>query len=267
MTRIYAEAFKRRSLWELDMTESFAVIGIPGIPDIEPGAELADLICEAAAPIGVEPADIVVVAQKVVSKAEGAIASLRDVSPSAEATRVADTTGHTPALVEVILSQSNRIVRMGQGVLITETIHGFVCANAGIDASNVLGEDEVTLLPADADASAAGIRRALEARFGGPIGVIVSDSFNRPWRMGSVNVAIGVSGFYPLGDYRGHTDDHGVPLKSTLVSIADEIASAAQLVMGEFGRVPVAIVRGLEITVGDGNGQTLLRDAERDLFR
>lgn len=265
--RIYVEAFKRRSPWELDVTASFAVIGIPGIPDIEPGAELADLICEAAAPIGVEPGDIVVVAQKVVSKAEGAIATLRDVSPSEEAMRVADTTGHTPALVEVILSQSNRIVRMGQGVLITETIHGFVCANAGIDASNVLGEDEVTLLPADADASATGIRQALEARFGGPIGVIVSDSFNRPWRMGSVNVAIGVSGFYPLGDYRGHTDDHGVPLKSTLVSIADEIASAAQLVMGEFGRVPVAIVRGLEMTVGDGNGQTLLRDAERDLFR
>ena len=257
----------------MDVTESFTVIGIPGIPDIEPGDELADLICEAAAPIGVEPGDILVVAQKVVSKAEGAIAALRDVSPSEEAIRVADATGHTPALVELILSQSNRIVRMDQGVLITETIHGFVCANAGIDASNVLGDGVVTLLPVDADVSASGIRRALEARFGGPIGVIVSDSFNRPWRMGSVNVAIGVSGFYPLGDYRGQSDDHGVPLKSTIVSIADEVASAAQLVMGEFGRVPVAIVRGLEMTVGArdddeiGNGQALLRDAERDLFR
>jgi coenzyme F420-0:L-glutamate ligase/coenzyme F420-1:gamma-L-glutamate ligase len=249
------------------VTDSFSVIAVPCIPDIEPGDELAGLICDAAAPIGIEPHDIIVVAQKVVSKAEGAMISINDISPSREATRVAETTGQSPALVEVILSQSERIVRMSRGVLITETLHGFVCANAGIDASNVLGDEVVTLLPKDADASAAGIRRAIESQFGGPVGVIVSDSFNRPWRMGSVNVAIGVSGFYPLGDYRGQTDDHGVPLKSTMVSVADEIASAAQLVMGEFGRVPVAIVRGLELSGKDGDGRMLLRDAERDLFR
>ena len=249
------------------MTDSFRVLAVPGIPDIEPGDELAGMVCDAADPIGIEPNDIIVVAQKVVSKAEGAIVSVQDVSPSAEAMRVAEITGQPPALVEVILSQSQRIVRMTRGVLITETIHGFVCANAGIDASNVKGDDLVTLLPKDADASAGRIRLAMETRFGGPVGVVVSDSFNRPWREGSVNVAIGVSGFYPLGDHRGRTDDHGVSLKSTLVSVADEVASAAQLVMGEFGRVPVAIVRGLEIAGRDGNAQLLLRDAKRDLFR
>jgi coenzyme F420-0:L-glutamate ligase/coenzyme F420-1:gamma-L-glutamate ligase len=249
------------------VTESFTVLGVPGIPDINAGDDLAGLICDATAAVGVEPNDVVVVAQKVVSKAEGAIASLSEITPSEEAKRVASTTGQPPELVEVILSQSSRIVRMQRGVLITETVHGFVCANAGIDASNVEGDGVVTLLPNDADVSATGIRQSLETRFGAPIRVVVSDSFNRPWRMGSVNVAIGVSGFYPLGDHQGQADDHGVPLKSTLVSVADEVASAAQLVMGEFGRVPVAIVRGLVLPDQNGDGQMLLRDAEHDLFR
>ncbi|NQW17076.1 MAG: coenzyme F420-0:L-glutamate ligase [Chloroflexi bacterium] len=249
------------------MVKSLGVFAIPGIADIKPGDDLAGLICAAAAPIGVETNDIVVVAQKVVSKAEGAIVRLSDITPSDEAVRVAEETGKSPALIEVILSQSQRIVRLQQGVLITETIHGFVCANAGVDASNIAGDDVVSLLPEDSDASAQRIRGALEERFSAHVGVIVSDSFNRPWRMGSVNVAIGVAGFDPLGDYRGQADDNGVQLKSTLVSVADEVASAAQLVMGEFGRVPVAIVRGLDLSQQDGNGQMLLRDAKRDLFR
>lgn len=235
--------------------------------EIDAGSDLARLILDASWEHPLLPQDVLVVAQKVVSKSEGAIVDLQTVSPSPFATQFAQGTGKDARLVEVVLQQSRRVVKMSGGVLITETHHGFICANAGVDASNVDGEDFVTTLPMDPDASASRLRTALESEIGSPIGVIVSDSFNRPWRNGSVNVALGVSGFDPLGDMRGRHDDHGRILKSTLVSLADEIASAAQLVGGETGRRPVVVVRGLKLVWGPGSAKSLIRDPERDLFR
>jgi coenzyme F420-0:L-glutamate ligase / coenzyme F420-1:gamma-L-glutamate ligase len=240
------------------------IIGLRGLPEVRRGDDLAALIRKSAAAGGhtLDSAAIVVVAQKVVSKAEGAEIDLRAVEPSALARAWAGQWQKDPRLIEVILQQSRRIVKMDRGVLIAETRHGFVAANAGVDQSNVPGEDRVTLLPADPDASACRLRRQL-----GCGAVIVSDTFGRPWREGLVNVAIGVSGLQPLDDYRGRVDYTGKPLQSTIIAMADEIAAAAGLVMRKADGVPVALVSGLEWTAAEGSGRALLRDPARDLFR
>lgn len=249
------------------MPDSIQIFAIEGLPEVSNGDDLAGLIIRASVCSPLHAGDILVVAQKVVSKAEGAVVDLATVEPSRFAAEVAEATGKDPRAVEVVLQESRRIVKMDGGVLIAETRHGLVCANAGVDASNVPGDRFVTLLPADPDASARQLRLALEEHAGGPVAVIVSDTFNRPWRQGSVNVAIGISGLAPLIDMRGQRDDHGRELKSTLVALADEVASAAQLVMGETGRRPVVVVRGLRFDAVEGGSAALLRDPSKDLFR
>ena len=251
------------------MSRRFEVLAIEGIPEVAPGDNLTELISAAAqdSGVGIRPGDVVVVAQKVVSKSEGAIRRLSQTTATPEAIELADRIGKDPRMVQIVMDESVRVVRAVPGVLIVETRHGLICANAGVDGSNVPGDDSVTTLPVDPDASAERIRSGLESRAGGSVAVIVSDSFNRPWREGSMNVAIGVSGFEPLADLRGHVDDHGRVLASTLVSVADELASAAQIVMGEIGRVPAAVIRGVGFSPGNVGAGVLLRSPERDLFR
>jgi len=244
------------------------VFGVRGLPEVARDADVAALIAGAVdrARLAVEPGDVFVVAQKIVSKAEGAVVRLDDVAPSRMATQWAEENGKDARIVEVVLRESRRIVRMDHGVLIAETRHGFVCANAGVDASNV-PPGFVTVLPVDPDASAERIRASLSATFGCPVAVIVSDTFGRAWREGVVNVAIGVAGFQPLLDYRGTTDAYGRPLTSTVIAVADELASAAELVMRKTACTPVAIVRGAGDWLGEGSGRLLVRDPSRDLFR
>jgi coenzyme F420-0:L-glutamate ligase / coenzyme F420-1:gamma-L-glutamate ligase len=237
--------------------------GVAGLPEIRPGDDLAALIGAAAE---LEDGDILVVAQKVVSKAEGRIRVLADVQPGERARRYAQELQADARVVQVILGESVRVVR-DERVLIVETRHGFVCANAGVDHSNVPGEDAVTLLPEDPDASAARLREGLQELTGRTLAVIVADTFGRPWRMGIVNVALGVAGAPALVDYRGRPDDFGKELTATVVAVADEIACAAGLVMGKSERVPVAVVRGYRPQAPAGNGRDLVRPAELDLFR
>jgi coenzyme F420-0:L-glutamate ligase / coenzyme F420-1:gamma-L-glutamate ligase len=241
---------------------------LSGIPLIEPGDDLCSIIAEAidAAGIVPEPGDTLVIAQKIVSKAEGAVVSLAGVVPSQAAAEWAGKYGRDPAVVEVVLRESRRIVRMDRGVIISETPHGFICANAGVDASNV-PPGCVTLLPRDPDASAARLQAGLAARLGRAVATIVSDTFGRPWREGVVNVALGVAGLTPLLDCRGETDAFGRRLHSTVIAVADEIASAAELVMGKTAGNPVVVVRGAAAWLGDGNGGMLLRSAATDMFR
>jgi coenzyme F420-0:L-glutamate ligase/coenzyme F420-1:gamma-L-glutamate ligase len=192
---------------------------------------------------------------------------LRTVEPSALAKDFATRHDKDPRQIEVVLRESRRVVRMDRGIIISETHHGFVCANAGVDASNVPGSDTVCLLPLDPDASANHLRDALAARIGVDLAIIVSDSFGRPWRHGITNVAIGVAGMEPLADYRGERDPHGYPLTASVLAIADELASAAELVMGKTIGVPVAVVRNYPYKRGGGTGRDLLMEPERDLFR
>jgi coenzyme F420-0:L-glutamate ligase/coenzyme F420-1:gamma-L-glutamate ligase len=244
------------------------ILGVAALPEVARGADLAALIVEAVrrGPHAVEAGDVFVVAQKVVSKAEGATVRLDEVSPSPAAVRWAAESGKDARVVEVVLRESRRIVRMDHGVLISETRHGFVCANAGVDASNV-DPGFVTVLPDDPDASADRLRAALGAAFGCAVAVIVSDTFGRAWREGVVNVALGVSGVAPLIDYRGTTDSHGRRLTSTVIALADELAGAAEIVTRKSAGTPVAIVRGAAEWAGAGNARMLVRDASRDLFR
>jgi coenzyme F420-0:L-glutamate ligase/coenzyme F420-1:gamma-L-glutamate ligase len=244
------------------------VFAVPGIPEVTSGADLGALVAGAVSRSGrgVEPGDVMVVAQKVVSKAEGAIVRLDDVTPSPAATRWAAETGRDARVIEVILSESARIVRMEHGILIAETRHGFVCANAGVDASNV-APGFVTVLPQDPDASAHRLRLALSTAFGCPVAVIVSDTFGRAWREGVINVALGVSGLRPLLDYRGSADSYGRPLTSTVIALADELAGAAEIVTRKSAGTPVAVARGAAEWAGEGHGRMLVRDASRDLFR
>jgi coenzyme F420-0:L-glutamate ligase / coenzyme F420-1:gamma-L-glutamate ligase len=241
---------------------------VGGMPEVSPGDDVGRLIVDAVARSGrsIADGDVVVVAQKIVSKAEGALIALADVRPSSRAERWADAFGKDPRVVEVVLRESRRIVRMERGIIIAETRHGFVCANAGVDASNVAA-GFVTTLPLDPDASAATLRAALSAAFDRRIAVIVSDTFGRPWREGAVNVALGVAGLQPLLDYRGRSDHHGRRLQTTVIAIADEIAGVAELVTGKACRTPVAIVRGAAEWAGQGVGTMLVREASIDLFR
>ena len=248
------------------------VIGLTGIPEIEAGDQLADLIVAAAKRQGtpLESGDILVVTQKVVSKAEGRVVDLRDVKPSPYACQIADESGRDARLVELVLRESRAIVRMDmlRGIMIMETKHGFICANAGIDSSNVAGDDYVCLLPEYPDESARRIRSAILAATGqASVAVIISDTFGRAWREGHVNFAIGVAGMHAFQDYRGTPDAFGRTLKVTTMAVADELAAAAELVTAKAINVPVAIVRGYRSPDGPDGVQSLLRDPDRDLFR
>ncbi|MCJ7712535.1 MAG: coenzyme F420-0:L-glutamate ligase, partial [Chloroflexi bacterium] len=216
-----------------------------------------------------EVGDVLVVTQKVVSKAEGAVVDLRTVTPRPEAVAWAEAWDRDARQVEVVLREARRIVRMERGVLITETHHGFVCANGGIDASNVgpTSGNLVTLLPLDPDASAARIRAAIADRFGRDVAVVISDSFGRPWRWGIVDVALGVSGLLPLEDLRGTPDADGRVMHSTVRAVADELASAAELALGKTGGRPVALVRGAQPVPGEGSGREVMIPEANDLFR
>lgn len=243
-------------------------IGVPGMPEVVAGDDVAALIVRAAreADLNILERDIFVVAQKIVSKAEGRIVRLQTIEPSNRAKEWAAAYDKDARVVEVVLRESRRIVRMERGVLISETEHGFICANAGVDTSNV-ADGTVTLLPKDSDASARKIRGSLEQAFGVAVAIIVSDTFGRPWREGLVNVALGVSGIAPLIDYRGQEDSHGRAMKVTVMAVADEIASAAELVMKKSAGIPVAIVRGFDYSASEASGGELIRAAELDLFR
>jgi len=248
-------------------------VAIEGLGEIVPGDDLPALIADAlAASTGVLPLrddDVLVVTQKVVSKAEGAIVDLTTIEPRPVAVEFARRYDRDARQVEVVLREATRVIRMANGVVITETPHGFVCANGGIDASNVGpgSGDIVTLLPADPDASAERIRAAVRHRLGHDLPVIVSDSFGRPWRFGIVDVAIGVSGLEPLDDLRGTPDADGRVMKSTVRAVADEIASVAELVFGKTGRHPIALVRGAAFNRGDGHIRDVIMPAQMDLFR
>ncbi len=250
------------------MPTNIELIGVPGIPEVGDGDDVGALIGTALrkARIEVVDSDVLVVAQKIVSKAEGRVVRLNSVAPSPKATEWAVAYDKDPRVVEVVLRESKRIVRMERGVLISETEHGFVCANAGVDTSNV-AEGTVTLLPKDPDASARSIRSRLEESFGVRLAVIVSDTFGRPWREGLVNVALGVSGIAPLIDYRGQKDSQGNALKVTVIAVADELASAAELVMKKSAGIPVAIIRGFDYEGREGTSLELIRPAGQDLFR
>jgi coenzyme F420-0:L-glutamate ligase/coenzyme F420-1:gamma-L-glutamate ligase len=251
---------------------SVQVIALVGIPEVRPGDRLGSLIGDAIERTpGVQPLldqDVLVVTQKVVSKAEGAVVDLTTVEPRPEAVEFAARWERDPRQVEVVLREASRVVRMTNGVLITETLHGFVCANGGVDASNVGpgSGSVVTLLPRDPDQSAQGIRTEIRARFGLDVPVIVSDSFGRPWRWGIVDVAIGVSGLAPLDDLRGQPDADGRIMRSTVRAVADELASAAELAFGKTSGRPVALVRGAAFTRAEGSIRDLIMPRQFDLF-
>jgi coenzyme F420-0:L-glutamate ligase/coenzyme F420-1:gamma-L-glutamate ligase len=237
------------------------ILPVEGLPEIAEGDDLGELIADRAR---LEPGDVVVVSQKAVSKAEGRVVRLAGVEASARARELA--ADHDPRQLEVILQEAVRVVRTRAPLVIAETRHGFVCASAGVDASNAPGPDTLVLLPLDPDASAEAIRRTLRERSGHDVGVVVSDSFGRPWRTGIVDVAIGVAGLRPLEDWRGRRDANGYELRATVVAVADEIAAAAELVRRKTSGVPAAVVRGLDVA-GEGSAQELVMPRERDMFR
>jgi coenzyme F420-0:L-glutamate ligase / coenzyme F420-1:gamma-L-glutamate ligase len=249
------------------------VLALEGIPEVASGDDLAALIVAALRTTpGALPAradDVLVVTQKVVSKAEGAIVDLTSVEPRPEAVAFAEQWDRDPRQVELVLREAKRVVRMANGVVITETAHGFVCANGGIDASNVgPGSGSiVTLLPVDPDASAARIRTAVRETTGVDVPVVISDSFGRPWRLGIVDVAIGVSGLLPLDDLRGSPDHDGRIMKATIRAVADELASAAELTLGKLAGRPAALVRGAAFTRAEGSIRDVLMPESWDLFR
>lgn len=254
------------------MNATISFIAVPGMPDIVPGTDLAAAVSRGLHALDFIPAagDLLIVAQKIVSKAEGRIVDLRTVMPSVEAQQLARVTGKDARLVEVVLWETQEVVRAAPDVLIVRHRLGFVVANAGVDRSNVdaSSAEPALLLPSDPDASAAQLRERISARIGRPIGVIVSDSFGRPWRNGVVNVALGVSGLPAVVDRRGEPDRYGRSLEVTEVAFADAIAAGAALVMGEAAEgTPVVLVRGLQWRAPDSNGQALIRPRSEDLFR
>lgn len=247
------------------MSAELRVLPLQGIPELEEGDDLGALLMESVARAGgLEDGDVMVVAQKAVSKVEGRVLRLDELEPSAEALELAG--GEDARRVEAILRESVDVVRARPPLLIVETRHGFVCASAGVDLSNAKGPGTVVLLPLDPDASAARLRERIRTITGVEVGVVVSDSFGRPFRLGTTDVALGVSGVAPLRDLRGVRDSAGYELHATQIAVADEIAAAAELVMGKTAGVPAAIVRGVDAG-GDGRGADLLMPRERDLFR
>ncbi len=254
---------------------AIVILPLTGMPPVRPGDDLAALIGAAIeeARVGLKPGDALVVCQKVVSKAEGRVVALADVEPSPFARRWAETHGKDPRLVELVLRESTRIVRMDGGNLIVETGPGWVCANAGIDQSNAVADDTVTLLPLDPDTSAERLRAALRARFQVDLAVLITDTFGRPWREGQVEFALGVAGMAPLEDLRGTRDLVGHELGATVIGIADEIACAAGLVMRKAAGVPAVLVRGCALPAEESGpdakrgGKSVIRRRENDLFR
>ena len=254
------------------MTDSIQLIPITGIGEIRPGDNLAQSIIEAARRIGLnfEPHDIFIVAQKIVSKSEGRLVDLGTVEPSPRAIEIARLQERDPRLVEAILGESASLLRIDRHVLITETHHGFICANAGVDRSNVAGEDWISLLPVNPDRSAQLLSEELQNLLcldGTPPAVIITDTFGRAWREGLTNVAIGLSGVEPLIDFRGLPDDHGKELSATILAVADEIAAASGLLMQKTSRIPVVLLRGYRYRPGSARATDLIRPRERDLFR
>jgi coenzyme F420-0:L-glutamate ligase/coenzyme F420-1:gamma-L-glutamate ligase len=250
-------------------SDALTLFVIPGLPEIAEGDDLSRLIVEAARAAGTKFAtgDMIVIAQKIISKSEGRTVRLSTVKPSAEAISTAQIVQSDPRLVEVVLRESRRIVRKGPHALIVETHHGFVCANAGVDRSNVPGDDVVTLLPSDPDRSARILAAALCKRTGKRVAVIVSDTFGRPWRLGLTNVAIGAAGVPALLDLRGARDRSGKPLHATILAVADELAAAAGLLMGKASGTPVVVIRGYRYRQVQQPAASIIRPADQDLFR
>jgi len=247
-----------------------SIIPVTRIPEIKKGDDLGKLIVDRLVNQGdeLQNGDIAVISQKIVSKAEGRILPLSKVSPSTFAKTIAKETGKDPRQVEVVLRESKKIIRMRGGHLITETNQGFICANSGVDQSNVgTAPDSVTLLPHDSDASADRIRKTIHSLTGKSVPVIITDTFGRAWRIGQVNFAIGISGMKAIRDYRGTRDMYRRTLQVTEIAVADELASAAELVMNKADKVPVAIVRGYKAPKGQGRIKDLIRPEEFDLFR
>jgi coenzyme F420-0:L-glutamate ligase/coenzyme F420-1:gamma-L-glutamate ligase len=238
--------------------------------DIKKGDDIADLIIKSIKDKNesLQENDVVIITHKIISKAEGRTTDLRNIVPSEESKKISSNTGKDPRLVELIISQSNEIVKIERDIIITETKHGFVCANAGIDTSNV-GKlsDHVLLLPDDPDESARNIRNDLNAKTGVNVGIIISDTFGRPFRKGQVNIAIGVAGIDPIKSYIGKRDMYGKILRVTEIAIADEITSAAELVMRKSSRVPISIVRGYDFSFNDSSISKVTRSKKDDLFR
>jgi coenzyme F420-0:L-glutamate ligase/coenzyme F420-1:gamma-L-glutamate ligase len=250
------------------MASPVTILGIEGIPEIQPGDDIGRHIVEAASrqQVRLQDNDVLVVTQKAVSKSENRFVNLDDVEPSAIAIEMAKVGEKDPRHVEVVLRETKRIVRNDRGVIICETRHGLVCANAGVDASNV-PDGKLMLLPEDPDASAQRIRASILEKTGADVAVIISDTFGRPWRTGYTEVAIGVAGMMPILDYVGQVDTHGRELRATWICIADELASSAELVTGKLNKVPAALIRGYAIPRGEGSAREMVRQAELDLFR
>jgi coenzyme F420-0:L-glutamate ligase/coenzyme F420-1:gamma-L-glutamate ligase len=244
------------------------VFPLRGVPEVSKGSDIGGLVIAALGRSGVrlKDRDIVVVKQKIVSKAEGRIVKLSEVVPGKRAESLAKAEEKDPRLMELVLRESVRVVRSGHGVVITETKHGFVCANSGVDLSNV-GKGYASLLPMDSDLSASRIRKTLEHRTGRRLAVVVTDTFGRPWRKGQTDMAIGCSGVDPLVSFRGKADKFGYALRVTEPAVVDEVAGAAELSMGKLDRVPVAVVRGVRYARGEGGVKSLVMQRERDLFR
>ncbi|MBX5448480.1 coenzyme F420-0:L-glutamate ligase [Thermogemmatispora sp.] len=264
------------------MGAELRIIPVTGIGEITPGSDLGVIIYTALRNQGLTlvDGDILVVTQKIVSKAEGRLISLEEVTPSAFARTIAHETGKDPRLVEVILRETRRLVRMDRGVLICETHHGFICANAGVDESNLADQHQVSLLPRDPDHSAHLLREQLvhlasadesqplpEAERPQRLAIVITDTWGRPWRNGQVNMAIGVAGLAPIRDYRGEPDAYGRELRVSAIAVADELAAAAELVMGKTAGIPVALIRGYSYRPAVDGVKPLLRDAASDLFR
>lgn len=245
------------------------IFGLRALPEIVSGDDLARRVIDAARreASGLRNGDIVVLAQKIVSKAEGRVVSFAAVQPSAGARSLARTLKEDPRFLEVVLRESRRIVRMSERTLLVETHHGFICANAGVDRSNVPGKGRVCCLPLDPDASARRVADAIRKRLGVRVAVIVCDTFGRPWRLGLTNVAIGAAGLEVLKDLRGKKDSAGRRLHATILAVADELAAAAGLVLGKMERVPVAVIRGYAYAGADGNARQLIRPVAEDMFR
>jgi coenzyme F420-0:L-glutamate ligase/coenzyme F420-1:gamma-L-glutamate ligase len=243
---------------------------VEGLPEISPGQDLAAEIVSALGADGLIAGDVLVIAHKAVSKAEGRIRALSEVEPGDRAMTLAREQDRDPRHVQVILDEARSVVRAQRGVLITETRHGFICANSGVDASNVPGDDALVLLPVDPDASARGLRARLRELTGVAPGIVITDSFGRAWRSGQCDVAIGCAGLEPCEDLRGQRDTHGREMRATLIAVADELAAAADLARRKAGRQPVVLIRGAgrHVTEADGPGAaSLIRAAEQDLFR
>jgi coenzyme F420-0:L-glutamate ligase/coenzyme F420-1:gamma-L-glutamate ligase len=255
--------------FEKVLSTEIRLIPIRGIPEIRPGDDVGEMIVRAADEMKFKLADgdIVIVAQKIISKAEGRLVNLETVTPSGFAQEIATRQDRDPRLIEVVLSESANVIRMDAHVLITETKHGFICANAGVDRSNVVGTDWVSLLPEAPDDSALLLKTRLAELRHVNVAVVVTDTFGRAWREGLANVAIGVAGIKPLKDFRGRTDDHGKELSATVLAVADELAASSGLLMRKTARIPVVVVRGYYFDHGDGSARELVRPKERDLFR